>query len=102
MLGAVPGVVLKQPWRRVDEEREERAIGFGDVESALERAPRGARVTERVVRDRLEQGRRQYPYRMDSKGTVQDGRDRDLRPCGSCWASRSTAMAVRISPPSRS
>jgi hypothetical protein len=32
------------------------------------------------VRDRLEQGRRHYPYRVNSKGTVQDGRDRGLRP----------------------
>jgi hypothetical protein len=73
-------MALEQRRYRVGEEREEHQVGLGQVQRALYRAPGGGGVAEFIARDRLEQGRRHHPYRMDSDGAVQDGRQRGRRP----------------------
>ena len=55
-------------------------IREGSDLAALYRALGGDGVAELVARDRLEQGRRHHPYRMDSDGAVQDGSQRGRRP----------------------
>src|SRR6516162_11569528 len=52
--GALPGLPLEQLRRRVDEERQEHAVELGEIEGALESAPGGGRVAERVAGDRLQ------------------------------------------------
>jgi hypothetical protein len=79
VLGAVPGMALEQRRDRVGEEREKHQVGLGQVQRALYRALGGG-VAELVARDCLEQGRCHHPYRMDSDGAVQDGRQRGRRP----------------------
>jgi hypothetical protein len=78
--GAVSGVALEQGRDRVGEEREKHQVGLCQVQRALYRALGGDGVAELVARDRLEQGRRHHPYRMDSDGAIQDGRQRGCRP----------------------
>ena len=82
------------------EEREEHQVGLGQVQRVLYRALGGGGIAKLVARDRLEQGRRHHPYRMDSDGAVQDGASAAVAASGSCWTSRSSPMALRISPPS--
>ncbi len=79
MLDAVPGVTLEQPRSRVDEEREEHEVGLGEVQCALYCVPGGARVAERLARDRLQQSSCHYPHRMGSDGAVQYGREHSRR-----------------------
>ena len=59
--GAQPAVALEQARGAVEQEREEQALGLGEIEGTLEGAPGGARVAERVAGDRLEQERLNVP-----------------------------------------
>jgi hypothetical protein len=80
--GALPGVALEQLRRRVDEERQEHAVELGEIEGALEGAPGGGRVAERVAGDRLQQECSHHPGRMDPDSgdrAVDDGRERGGR-----------------------
>ncbi len=52
--GAQPAVCVEQPRRGVFQEREQQAFRLGEIEGALQGAPRGARIAERVAADRLE------------------------------------------------
>ena len=80
MFGAVPGVALQQPRRTVDEEREEHAIGLGDIEGTLERAPGGGPVAECVPDDRLQHENVNQPVRPGhGGGAVQNRRQRGGR-----------------------
>jgi hypothetical protein len=45
---AVPGVALQQSRRGVEEQREQHMVGLGEIEGALDRAPGGRYVAERV------------------------------------------------------
>jgi len=53
--GALPGMALKQTRRGIQQEQEQRAVGFGQIERALQGTPGGSRVAERVLGDRLQQ-----------------------------------------------
>ena len=53
--GARPAVAIEQPRRGVKQEREKQPFRLGEIEGALQSAPGGARVTERVAGDRFEQ-----------------------------------------------
>ena len=83
MRGALPGVALEQPRRRVQQEREDRAVGLGEIEGALQGAPGGGLVAERVAGDRLQQ-EGLPPPRPDGprpgSRAVQDGRERGASP----------------------
>ncbi len=57
MGGAVPGVALEQARRRLEEERQQHAVGLGQIERALQGALGGAGVAKRVPGDRLQQER---------------------------------------------
>jgi hypothetical protein len=53
--GALPGLALEQPRCGVQQKPQERPVGFGEIERALESAAGGVRVAERVPGDRLQQ-----------------------------------------------
>ena len=57
----MPALAIEQFGRGIDQEREEQALGLGEVEGPLEGTPGGARVAERVAGDRLEQERLHHP-----------------------------------------
>ena len=61
MGGAVPGLALQQARYRVQQEPQQRTVGFGQVQRALQGPPGGARVAERVPGDRLQQERLSQP-----------------------------------------
>jgi hypothetical protein len=46
--GALPGMVLEQTRRGIQQEQEQRAVGFGEVEGALKETPSGSRLAECV------------------------------------------------------
>ena len=76
----MPGVALQQARHRVQQEPQQRAVWFGQVERALQGPAGGARVAERVPGDRLQQERLNQPGRPDYRcGAVQDRRDRGHR-----------------------
>ncbi len=76
MRGALPGLAFKQLRHRVQQEREEQAIGLGEIEGASGRLP----LTERIPGARLQQESRDQPYLMRSRGrAVEDGRERGGR-----------------------
>ena len=78
--GALPGVALEQARRGVQQEPQQRAVGFGQVQRALKGAPGGGRVAERVPGDRLQQeGLDQPGPPAHSGGAVQDRRERHGR-----------------------
>ena len=80
MRGALPGMVFKQLRQRVQQEREEQAIGLGEVEPSLEGASGSFPLTERVPGARLQQESRDQPHLMGSRGrAVEDGRERGGR-----------------------
>lgn len=54
MGGALPGLALEQARRGIEQEQEQRAVGFGEVEGALQGTPGGSRVAERVLGDRVQ------------------------------------------------
>jgi len=51
--GALAGAALEQVRRGIQQEPQQRTIGFGQVERALDGAGGGGRVAERVPGDRL-------------------------------------------------
>jgi hypothetical protein len=53
--GALPGVPLEQVRRGVQQEPQQRPVGFGEIERALEGVSGGGPVAERVPGDRLQQ-----------------------------------------------
>ena len=61
--GAVPGLALEQRRAGVQQERQERAVGLGEIERALQGAVGGAGVAERVPGDRRQQVRLNVPGR---------------------------------------
>ena len=74
--GAVPGVALEEARRGMEQERPERAVGLRQVQRALEGAPGGGRVAERVPGDRLQQESLSQPGPpRDGSGAVQDRRE---------------------------
>jgi hypothetical protein len=77
----LPGVPLEQARRGVQQERQQRAVGFGPVEGALQGAADGGRVVEYVPGDRLQQER----------PTSQIGRITGREPS---WTGASTAHAA--------
>ena len=104
MGGAVPGMALEQARRGLEQEQQERAVGLGQIERALQGALGGARVAERVPGDRLQQESLEpaRPAELPGAEPSRTGASAAAAACGSCWASRSTAAAMRISPRSRS
>src|SRR6185437_7065139 len=74
--GALPGLALEQAWRRVQQEPQQRAVGLGPVERALEGVPGRGRVAERVAGDRLQKERLSQPDRPDYGGRAVQDRDR--------------------------
>src|SRR6476646_11198088 len=80
MGGALPGVALKQLRHWVQQEREEQAIGLGEIERSLEGVSGRLPLAERVPGARLQQQSRDLPYLMGSRGrAVQNGRERGGR-----------------------
>jgi hypothetical protein len=78
--GPLLGVALEQSRRGVEQERDERAVGFGGIEGVLEGAPGGVRVAECVAGDRLQQECLHHPQRGEcGDRTVQDRRERGRR-----------------------
>ena len=76
----VPGVALEQARRGVQQERQQHAVGLGDIERALQGALGGAGITERVPGDRLQQESLNLPGPRDHRsGAFQDRRERDGR-----------------------
>ena len=71
-------MTLEQSRRGVEQEREQQAFRLGEIEGALEGAPGGGPVAERVAGDRLEQERLNYPEMgvRQRDGAVDDGRER--------------------------
>jgi hypothetical protein len=59
--GALPGLALEQARRWVQQEPQQRTLGFGQVERLLQGAPGGGWVAQRVPRDRLELERLNQP-----------------------------------------
>ncbi len=72
-------MALQQAGRGSNEKREQQAFWLGQIESALEGTPGGARVGERVARDRVEQESLNHPKLgvRQGNGAVDDGRQRD-------------------------
>ncbi len=71
--GALPGMTLEQAWGGVQQERRHRAIGFGQVQSALQGVPSGGRAAERAAGDRLQQASLSQPGPpVDGNWAVQD------------------------------
>ena len=67
---------FEQARRRVQQERQERAVGLGEIKRALEGVPGGGRVAERVLGDRLQHERLNQPGPPDlGSGAVQDRRE---------------------------
>ena len=54
MSGAPAPVALEQAGRGVDQEREQQAFGFGEIQGALQGAPGGAGGTGLGAGDRFE------------------------------------------------
>ena len=81
MRGTLPGPALEQVRRRVQHEPQEPAVGFGQIERALEGAPGGGLVAaERIPGDRLQQERRDQPGPpAHGSGAIQDRRERGGR-----------------------
>jgi hypothetical protein len=78
--GAVPGLAFQQARRGIQQERQHRTIGLGQVQRALQRRPGGGRVAERVAGDRLQQERVSQPHPGDAgSGAVQDRGERSSR-----------------------
>ena len=76
----LPGLALQQARRRVQQEPKQCAVGFGQVERALQGAPGGGRVAERVAGDRLQQERLSQPARPGyRRGAVENRRERGDR-----------------------
>jgi hypothetical protein len=72
-------MTLQQARRGMQQERKEHAAGCGESQGALEGAPGGGLIAERVTGDRLQQQARRYPARMAPDGAVNDGRERGRR-----------------------
>jgi hypothetical protein len=81
--GALPGLALEQARRRVQQEHDQDAVGSGHVERALQGAPGGGRVAERVAGDRLQQEgltqRGRPAYRRGAVENRRNSRDRCAR-----------------------
>ena len=77
----MPAVALEQPRRGVKQEREQQALGLGEIEGALEGTPDSARVPERVAGDRLKQPSLNYPETSvhQRSGAIDDRRERHRR-----------------------
>jgi len=73
--GALPAVPFEQPRRRVEQEREEQVFWLGEIQGALEGAPGGTLLAERVTGDRFEQERLNPPVLgvHQGSGAVDDG-----------------------------
>ena len=64
VLGAVPGVPLEQPRRRLDKERRQRAVGLGQIQRAFESPAGGGRVRPAMRRRVTEGASRASPAAM--------------------------------------
>jgi hypothetical protein len=64
---AMPRMVLEQPRNGMHQERQDRAVGFGDVQRALQGAAGGTGVAQRVPRGRLQQ------QSLTQRGPMGDG-----------------------------
>jgi hypothetical protein len=103
MGGAVLGVAVEQARRGMQQERQQQAVGFGQVQRAFQSAVGGAGVAERIPGDRLQQVRLgQLVLPGPGPSRPGPGRARRSRPAGSPVASRSAASPMAISPCSRS
>ena len=82
--GALPGVALEQAPRWVQQEPQQRTLGFGQVERLLQGTPGGGWVAQRVPRDRLEKNastsQDRQPTGADSAST---GASATVAACGS-------------------
>src|SRR5438445_13881709 len=74
-------MALEQRGRWVIQEREQQALGLGEVQRPLEGAPGAGRVAERVAGDRLEQERLDLPEMsvLQRSRAVDDGREHGRR-----------------------
>ncbi len=78
MRAALPGVTLEQARRGVQQERQQGAVGLGDLERALQGASGGGSVAQRVHGDRLKQeSLALYGPRDHRGGAVKHRRERD-------------------------
>ena len=80
MRGALRRVPREQVGRGMQQEPQQRPVGFSEIERALQGIPGGGRGAERVPGDRLQQERLSQPGRPEQwRGAIQDRRDRGER-----------------------
>ena len=77
MSGAVPAMPLEQRRGRIQEERQDYAVGVGDVQRPLQDTSGGGLVAQRVAGSCLQQQRRYHLHPADpGERAVEDGCER--------------------------
>ena len=97
--GALPGLALEQVRCRVQQEPQQRAVGLGQIQRALQGAPGGGRVAERVPGDRLQQERLEPARTAGSRGRSRPGPARARRSPRAGRAGRAAAPRWRCASP---
>jgi hypothetical protein len=94
----VPGMAVEKARRRVDEEREQHLVRFGEIEGALQGAPGGVRVAKRAPGDRPQQERCHHPGPVcprDVRERHRHGRGRPVALCQGGLAKTSLISLLR-------